>query len=46
MGSAPFDVKLDIVITGIIPFNLIKGIILSTITMLLYKKISIIIKQY
>lgn len=46
MGSAPFDVKLDIVITGIIPFNLIKGIILSTITMLLYKKISIIIKRY
>lgn len=46
MGSAGFDVKLNIVLTGIIPFNLIKGVVLSLITLLLYKKISTIIKQY
>lgn len=31
---------------GVVPFNLIKGIILSTVTVLLYKRLSVIIKKF
>lgn len=33
-------------IFGVVPFNLIKGIILSAVTMLTYKRLSVIIKKF
>lgn len=36
--------KVTYVIWGVVPFNLLKGVIVSIITMLLYKKISHIVK--
>lgn len=46
MSGVDFNTKLTIVLTGIVPFNFIKGLILSIVTLLLYKNISIIIKRY
>lgn len=40
MPAAPFNVKLDLVMFTILPFNLVKGIALSLLTLVLYKKIS------
>jgi len=44
MPDAPIDVKLGLVTGTIIPFNIAKGIVQGTITMLIYKKISSILK--
>ena len=44
MSSAPFNVKLDLVLWTILPFNIVKGIVISIITLLIYKKISPILK--
>lgn len=38
--------KLTLVLFGIVPFNVIKGSISSIITILIYKKISILFKKY
>ena len=40
----PFADKLNITANVITPFNLVKGLILSAITMLIYKKVSRLIK--
>ena len=44
MGDADFATKLNIVAFTITPFNIVRGLVLSAITMLIYKKISRIIK--
>ncbi len=47
MGTAihsSIDSVFDLVFLCVVPFNLIKGIIISTVTFLLYKKISKLIK--
>lgn len=44
MASAPFQTKLNLVFYTILPFNIIKGIAISLITVLVYKKISKLIK--
>lgn len=42
----PFvDSLLEVVIIFILPFNLIKGLVISCITFILYKKLSIVIKN-
>lgn len=40
MASAPFEAKMNIVLYTILPFNLVKGAVVSLITLLVYKKIS------
>lgn len=40
MPTAPFDVKMNLVLLTILPFNAVKGVALSLLTLLLYKKIS------
>lgn len=37
--------KLTYILWGVVPFNLFKGILISLLTMLLYKKISHIVKE-
>ncbi len=44
MPTAPTDVKMNLVLATILPFNLVKGAIISAITMLMYKRISPILK--
>jgi len=44
MPTAPFDVKLNLVLFTILPFNIVRGLVLSLITFLIYKKISPMIK--
>lgn len=44
MPTAPFAVKLNLVLFTILPFNLVRGLVLSLITFFIYKKISPIIK--
>ena len=44
MPTAPFDVKLALALSTILPFNLVRGAVLSAITLLIYKKLSPIIK--
>lgn len=44
MPTAPFDVKLMLALSTILPFNLVRGAVLSLITLLIYKKLSPIIK--
>lgn len=44
MASAPFNDKLNLVITLITPFNFVRGSALAVITMLIYKKISPLLK--
>ncbi len=44
MPAAPFDQKLQLVLYTILPFNLAKGVVISVITMLVYKKLSPILK--
>lgn len=44
MPDANFNVKLDLVLYTILPFNIIKGIAISFITLIVYKKISRLIK--
>lgn len=44
MNSADFITKLKLTAYTITPFNIFKGLILSVITMLIYKKISRLIK--
>lgn len=40
MASAPLSAKMNIVFYTILPFNIVKGIVISLITLLTYKKIS------
>jgi len=44
MPTAPFEAKLNLVLYTIFPFNIVRGLSLSLITFLIYKKISPIIK--
>ncbi len=44
MPDAPVAVKTSLVLATILPFNIAKGVVLSAITMLIYKKISPILK--
>jgi riboflavin transporter FmnP len=44
MSSAPFSVKLNLVLYTITPFNIVKGIVIGLITMIIYKRISPLIK--
>ena len=44
MPTAPLDVKMNLVLLTILPFNIVKGIVISVITLLIYKKISPILK--
>ncbi len=46
MAEAPFSVKLNLVLTTITPFNFARGILLSIITIFIYKKISVILRKY
>lgn len=46
MFNADFGVKLSLVLTTITPFNFARGLILSVITILIYKKISVILHKY
>ena len=44
MPTAPFSTKMSLVLFTILPFNVVRGLALSLITFLIYKKISPIIK--
>ncbi len=44
MPTAPFHVKWNLVLFTILPFNVVRGLALSLITFVIYKKISPIIK--
>ncbi len=44
MPAAPFEVKLTLALSTILPFNLVRGAVLAIITLLIYKKLSPIIK--
>ncbi|MBC8059428.1 MAG: ECF transporter S component [Clostridiaceae bacterium] len=39
-GKMPTDKLVEYMVSGIIPFNLIKGVIISVVTMLIYKSVS------
>ncbi len=45
MPTAPFVQKYQLVMFTILPFNIVKGIVISLLTLLLYKKISKIIND-
>ena len=45
MPSAPFQAKLTLVLGTILPFNLVRGLALSMITFLIYKKLSPILHK-
>ena len=45
MPDAPFEVLLNIVLYTILPFNIVKGIVISIITIVIYKKLSPILKS-
>jgi len=44
MPTAPTHAKMNLVLLTILPFNIVKGIVISVITLLLYKKISPVLK--
>lgn len=44
MPAAPLSVKLELVLKTILPFNLVRGSVLSVLIMLLYKHVSGLIK--
>ncbi len=44
MSEASFTARLDLVLKVILPFNIVKGLGISVITLLVYKKISKLIK--
>lgn len=44
MPDAPGDVVWAMILSTVTPFNLVKGVVLSAITLLIYKKLSPIIK--
>jgi riboflavin transporter FmnP len=44
MGGAPFETRLNLDLFTIAPFNLMRGAVLSLITILIYKKISRFLK--
>lgn len=44
MPTASFEAKLAIALSTILPFNLVRGSVLALITLLIYKKLSSIIK--
>ena len=44
MKDVPFGARLELVLQLILPFNLAKGFVISIITVLVYKKISKLIK--
>lgn len=43
-GKMPTNDLIHYMVYGIIPFNLIKGIIISAVTMLIYKRVSVLIR--
>ena len=45
MPGAPLNVTLGLVLYTILPFNIVKGIVISVITLLIYKKISPLLKM-
>jgi len=40
------DVKWSLVLWGVLPFNLVKNLVVCAFTFILYKKISNVIKKY
>ena len=44
LKGTPFAVKLNLTHTTIVPFNLVRGAVLSIITIVIYKRISRILK--
>ncbi len=44
MPFAPFEDKMNLVLYTILPFNLVKGLAISIVTLLIYKKMSHILK--
>ncbi len=44
MSEAPFAAKLELVMTIMVPFNLVRGFLLAVLTFLLYKRVSRVIK--
>lgn len=44
MPDAPKDVVWAMILSSVTPFNLVKGVVLSAITLLIYKKLSPVIK--
>ena len=44
LKGTPFAVKLNLTLTTIVPFNLVRGAVLSIITIVIYKRISRILK--
>lgn len=44
MPDAPKDVVWAMILSAVTPFNLVKGVVLSAITLLIYKKLSPVIK--
>lgn len=44
MPTAPYEAKLALTLSTITPFNIVRGFVLSIITVLIYKKLSPIIK--
>lgn len=44
MPTAPMTLKMNLVLATILPFNIVKGLAISAITMLIYKRISPILK--
>jgi len=45
MSSAPFMAKLNLVLFTITPFNIVKGLVTAVITILIYKRISPLLKD-
>ena len=45
MRDVAFSAKLNLTLYTIVPFNFIRGIVLSVITILIYKRISKLIKR-
>ncbi len=46
MSGADFNIKLNLVLTTITPFNFARGLLLSIITIFIYKKISVVLHKY
>ena len=44
MPDAPFSTTFSLVMTTIVPFNLVRGFVLVILTALVYKRISRVIK--
>lgn len=44
MDQMPQSWLMNYILTGVIPFNLIKGVLVSAVTLIIYKRVAIIIK--